>query len=168
MIFKRCFSSPAQEGENEPKQLLQKLFNVHTIVASANSSWAIEQESAIGQALGFRKIGFGLTGIVFENPGSVSAMKVARDAEYRCEVLWHDYMMQCKVYEAFEKAGEETRVPKPFAYVNKGLDDTCKAWWMANAKRFLDNTNMATPSDLIEMERICPLPKSARAALIEV
>ena len=81
------------------------MLSVHTFV-SMSSSWATEQQSAVGKSLGFRKIGFGLTGIVFENPGSVSAMKVARDAQYGCEMLWNDYKMQCKVYEAFAKAGE--------------------------------------------------------------
>jgi len=156
------------ELPTNPKQLLRRMLSVHTIV-STSSSWATKQQSAVGESLAFRKIGFGLTGVVFDNLGSVSAMKVARDARYGCEMLWNDYKMQCKVYEAFAKAGElEVRVPKPFAYMNQGLDDICKTWWMDNAKRFLDNTSITTPSDLIEMERISPLPKITRAALIEV
>lgn len=114
----------------------------------------------------YRKIGFGFTGLVFE-AGPTYALKVARKPDY--DSLWNDYLVHTKVYESFKSAREiEVRVPTPNGYVNSGLEGESKRWWAINGTKFPPDSEMPIPSDLIIMQRIPPVPRIVRRALIDL
>lgn len=82
--------------------------------------------SPVYQNTAFQTIGFGFTGLVFET-GPTMALKVAR--RLHDDSLWNDLVVQTKVFESFQSAGErEVRVPKPYGYVNAAQDDHSTDW----------------------------------------
>lgn len=151
-----------------PKEILQRMLSLRTVV-STSSSGATEQQIAVVGNVGYRRIGFGMLGIVFEKPGTGSVLKVAKDPTHLKSMLWNDFLMQHNVFQSFNTAGElDVKIPKPWAYLNEGFDDVCKTWWRDNLEKFPENLNMKLPSHAIEMERIFPLPKVIRGALIDL
>ncbi len=116
-----------------------------------------------GKGVGFRKIGFGQCGLVFERPGGRYVLKVARPG-YQ-DALGSDCIAHLQVYEAFRAQTQlfECRIPAVYSYVTKS--DTL--WWQKHQKFFLEpHEAFPLPSTVLITERIPPLPKVARHALI--
>jgi hypothetical protein len=123
---------------------------------------AIFRNNQRKETVGFRKIGFGQCGLVFERPGRDYVVKIARPGFH--DALWSDLTAHYSVYKAFQHHPTlECRVPTVYAYHNK--DDT--EWWDKHLPLFPDSqADFPMPSDALFSERILPLPKIAREALV--
>lgn len=113
--------------------------------------------------IGFRAIGFGQCGLVYESPGTNYVLKIAKPA-YEAG-LWADFVAHIKIRDAFEqqKQAPECRVPRVFSYVPKRN----KQWWDENLPLFTDvRDSFPLPGMTLTAEHILPLPKLAREALI--
>jgi hypothetical protein len=111
----------------------------------------------------YRSIGAGTCGRVFEQSGSISALKVANTADDTG--LWNDYKMHTRVVDGFAntKGLHDIRVPKVFYYVLSSDE----AWWGAHKDKFPAHYGEASRSVLCT-ERILPLPERIRHELIDV
>jgi hypothetical protein len=112
---------------------------------------------------GYRKIGFGQCGLILERPGRNFVLKIAR--RHFEEALWNDCLSHARVYGAFIKQPfPECRVPILFSYVANGNAE----WWSEHGK-FLPPMpqDFPVPSSVMISERILPLPKPVRNALID-
>lgn len=110
-------------------------------------------------------LGAGTCGIVFEEPGQPWIIKREKDHYYENKGLLNDFSIHQKVYQAIEKWKNELNidihVPQPLRYQLK-LDAT---FWDEKAHLFPENWQ--EPADLLFAERILPMPKRIRDALIE-
>lgn len=112
----------------------------------------------------FRKIGFGQCGLILHKPGRDFVLKVGRPGFH--DALWSDFVAHFHVYQAFyDQQGLACRVPKVYAYVNKDKD----AWWDMHqpSLKGLQHASFPIPSMALVTERILPLPRCARDALVE-
>ncbi|KAL1879433.1 hypothetical protein Plec18167_003887 [Paecilomyces lecythidis] len=119
-------------------------------------------------SVSYRVIGFGQCGLVFERPGRGFVVKVAKPA-YE-EALWTDFTAHYEVRRAFlqyqqqHKPDMECHVPKVFSYIPKSH----QKWWELNSPLFMDiHESLTLPAMALITERILPLPKIARQALID-
>jgi hypothetical protein len=88
-------------------------------------------------------------------------IKIARPHFH--DALWSDFLTHFHVYKAFEEQnGLEFRIPAVYSYVNK--DNS--TWWDAHRSFFSEHDNFPMPSMALITERIAPLPKIAREALV--
>ncbi|KAJ6032747.1 hypothetical protein N7540_003479 [Penicillium herquei] len=112
------------------------------------------------------QIGIGMQGAVFEQVGHALVFKKESPGNEKLATnLRHEFMIHCAVSSAFEKyrqlADCRVWVPKPFQFIPNSQD-----------RPFLENTfaklpeEYRVPSDIVRMERILPLPKVIRRALI--
>ncbi|KAI9760549.1 MAG: hypothetical protein M1840_002387 [Geoglossum simile] len=136
---------------------------------STSSSFAQTHQAMRNQDVAFRKIGFGQCGLVFEQPGRPIVIKIAR--RFFEESLWMDYRAHSRVMEAFypdviegSTAKEpECRVPRVHYFRTR--EDK---WWNDHIQKFGFTPQFALPTSALFMERILPIPKAAREALINV
>lgn len=154
------FVAQSTAGETS-KQKLHRLLSVRTTISSA-FSFAIFQHSQRKEQVGFRKIGFGQCGLLFERPGRGYVVKVARPHFH--DSLWSDFVAHFHVYKAFEQHSDlECRVPTVYSYVNKDNNQ----WWDEHRPLFTEqHDSFPLPSMALITERILPLPKVVREALI--
>ncbi|KAJ9150731.1 Protein of unknown function DUF3669, zinc finger protein [Pleurostoma richardsiae] len=114
-----------------------------------------------GPPVGYRCVGFGQCGIVFERPGQSQVLKVAR--LNNTEALWTDFLAHFHIHDAFAHEKPECRVPRIFSFVSKNNS----TWWESNISLFPeDYRTFPCPSSVLITERILPLPKIARHALV--
>ncbi|CAG7995997.1 unnamed protein product [Penicillium salamii] len=148
--------------DETPDNILSKVLTTNSFSTTA-SSFAITQQEQERTAVNYRTIGFGQCGVVFERPGRNYVIKVARP--FYEDSLWADFTAHFQVRKAFQAQSTEPvcRVPKLFSYVTKENEQ----WWKDNLP-FLSPTphSLALPAMAIVTERILPLPKVARQALI--
>lgn len=152
---------------SSPETTLTRLLSLRSVVSTASLSATFHQSQKAGAA-GYRSIGFGQCGLVFERPGRNYAIKVAKPS-YE-SALWADLQAHFRIRLAFEQQQEqndmECRVPRIFSFVPKDN----KEWWDKNLPLFPDahdaHDAFPLPAMALITERILPLPKIARQALI--
>lgn len=146
----------------EPREVLSRVLSLTPIVSTASSS-AFFSNSQQTASVGFRSIGFGQCGIVFERPGRAHVVKISRPSFE--DALWADFQAHLAVYQSLTNhQSVEVRVPKIFSYVPK----TNEQWWHAHLDLFHgSHPSFHLPAMALITERILPLPKLARQALIE-
>ncbi|KAH7156717.1 zinc finger protein-domain-containing protein [Dactylonectria macrodidyma] len=130
---------------------------------STTSSFATFQQQMRFTEIGFRKIGFGQCGLVFERPGQGFVIKVAKPGFK--DALTADYQVHQAVSDAFrrQKTALECRVPQ----VYKHIPATDFQWWNEHQTLFLQqHEDFPIPAAALMTERILPLPKIARHGLI--
>ncbi|KAI9151621.1 zinc finger protein-domain-containing protein [Paramyrothecium foliicola] len=132
--------------------------------SSTASSAAAHHQVIRDNVVPFERIGFGQCGLVFEQAGRGYAIKVAKKGY--ADALWTDVVAHLNIYESFEKHHPECQVPRVYQYVT----DSNKDWWDENLQHF--NTNQQghdfhLPAMALISQRIFPLPKVVRTALIE-
>lgn len=114
--------------------------------------------------VGYRVIGFGQCGLVFERPGTGYVVKIAKPA-YEPS-LWADFRAHFCVHQAFERQKEDMEccIPRVLTYV----PNTNHQWWNENGPLFPETIHGAfsLPAMALITERILPLPRTARQALI--
>lgn len=79
---------------------LRCLLYTRPIVTTAASSSALMHQGESGDATQYRRIGFGQCGLIFEHPGRIHAIKLAR-VTFR-ESLWDEWLAHAKVAKAFK------------------------------------------------------------------
>jgi hypothetical protein len=143
-----------------------KSLSLNSVISTA-SSFSLQFQNARFQPhlQQLNQIGAGLQGAVFEQVGKPLAMKKETPGnETRRSNLDHEYSLHCYISTAFEHyhfINSEVHVPKPFQFISRKEND---AFW--------DEILPKTPQpyrmrgDLVMMERILPLPKVVRKALI--
>ncbi|KAB5527934.1 zinc finger protein-domain-containing protein [Coniochaeta sp. 2T2.1] len=116
------------------------------------------------RAIGYRKIGFGQCGLVIQRPGRDFVVKIARPAFQGA--LWSDFMAHLHVHHGFEsqRIPVDIRVPKVFTFVNDNNSD----WWQYHRGLLQEHEGFPLPSAALISQRILPLPKIAREALISL
>jgi hypothetical protein len=117
--------------------------------------------TAHANTVGFRKIGFGQCGLILQRPGRDFVVKIARP--HFQEALWSDFVAHFHVYQAFRGQWPSIvcRVPKVFSYINKD-----NAWWGLHHPLLPEHESYPMPSMALVTERILPLPRVAREALV--
>lgn len=142
-----------------PAEVLMKVLSPESTMTTA-SSFALFQERQQGSPVGYRAIGFGQCGLVFEKPGRDYVVKVAKIAYD--DALWSDFKAHFFVFHAFERQQHaECRIPRVYSYVPKENH----SWWELNGP-LLAHDSLHLPAMALITERILPLPKLARQALI--
>jgi hypothetical protein len=147
--------------------ILQRSLSLKSIISTTSSFSRRFQSARFRPDLQeINQIGVGLQGAVFEKVGkSLVLKKESPGNEALFSNLRHEYAIHCDVSAAFERyqtaTNNEVHVPKPFEFISKTHNH---AFWdevlpkMPQAYR--------TRGDVITMERILPLPKVVRKALI--
>lgn len=137
-------------------------------VISTSSSFArlIREAQSHPELRNVNEIGVGLQGAVFEQVGECHVFKKEKPGnETLPSNLRHEYQMHCAVSDAFQHYSGTTscqvRVPQTFEFISSG-----------GHHQFWNNIFPRIPSayreygDLVIMERILPLPKIVRKALL--
>ncbi|KAK8144450.1 hypothetical protein G3M48_005782 [Beauveria asiatica] len=154
-----------QQYANEPADVrLSRLLSIRSVVSTA-SSFAQRQQQAVGAQVDFREIGTGSIGKVFEHPGTLYAYKLP--LLENSPKLWNNYIMGLRVQDSFQSLpyfNGQVEIPRSFWFA---LPDT-DAFWADNLHRFPDTDQFPRrPRNILCMERIFPLPKPIREALID-
>ncbi|CAG8306680.1 unnamed protein product [Penicillium nalgiovense] len=146
----------------EPHEVLSRVLSPSSVVSTA-SSFAFFNNAQQASSVGFRGVGFGQCGIVFERPGRAYVVKIARSSFE--DALWADLQAHLAVYHAFaNQQSVEVRTPKVFSYVSKSNNE----WWDSHLELFHgSHLSFPLPAMALITERILPLPKLARQALID-
>ncbi|KAJ5425261.1 hypothetical protein N7465_000331 [Penicillium sp. CMV-2018d] len=147
----------------DPREVLSWVLS-SSVTSTPSSSASLNTAQA---SVGFRSIGFGQCGLIFERPGRTYAIKIARPSFE--SALWADFQAHFAVYQAFTNHPSESveavevRIPRIFSYVPK----TNKEWWDSHLNLFRgSHLSFPLPAMALITERILPLPKLARQALI--
>ncbi|KAF7550421.1 hypothetical protein G7046_g8021 [Stylonectria norvegica] len=152
-------------NEDTSIDVLTRFLSLGTIISTANSSSAASQQATpFKDDVGFRKIGFGQCGLVFERPGEDYVIKAARP--HFEPALQQDYQVHQAVDRAFrrQEPALECRVPE----VHRHILANDASWWDHHRSLFAEeHTSFPFPADVLITERISPLPKVARRALID-
>lgn len=135
--------------------------------AAEQPPWAMTVTECHYYQAGFRAIGSGSCGKVYEQHGTSDVLKKATSngALPPCG-LWNDYIMHMKVEKAFEAyrvlSKHETyiHVPRCSGYISQNDG----AWWAVNERLFPKDSRF--PADVLRSERIPPIHLVARHALI--
>ncbi|KAJ5651149.1 zinc finger protein-domain-containing protein [Penicillium longicatenatum] len=150
-----------------PENILLKVLSPESFTGTASSFARFQQGQQLLTSIGYRTIGFGQCGLVFERPGRGYVLKVAKPS-YE-DSLWADFKAHYSISQAFQKYQNpnqpmQCRVPQLFSYITKEND----TWWNEN-KPFFTTTlheTISLPAMALISQRILPLPKIAREALI--
>jgi hypothetical protein len=148
-------------ASSDPGDILRRFLSTKSAL-STSSSFAERQQAAVGNTqFGFRHIGAGQCGVVFEIPGTTWAYKWAKRLD---DHLWNDYTMLLRVLEACETAPHELgfRVPVPHFFIA----NTDEEWWHENEQRFPKDFR-GRGARVLCMERVLPLAQPIRDALID-
>jgi hypothetical protein len=129
---------------------------------STPSTEAQNQQSAVGKRVGFREIGKGSIGVIFEHPGTNQCYKLALTDDPM--KIWNNYQMQTRICDAFDEARSHldmiTKVPQIFGYA------TPKAFTFWNDRLtqfpFHENIPREAPPRSIHGEDIAPPTPSPR------
>ncbi|KAF7562978.1 hypothetical protein G7046_g1153 [Stylonectria norvegica] len=148
-------------------EVLQRSLDIRSII-STTSSYAQRTQQAIDSApenQDFVQIGAGLQGTVFEQIGRPFAIKQEAPGNALLSTcLSHEISMHQAVTAAFDKydntIGSNVHVPR----IQNIIDHTNDRFWQQNLDRF--PAGYRARANLVEMERILPLPKITRQALI--
>ncbi|KAI1453544.1 hypothetical protein F4805DRAFT_461647 [Annulohypoxylon moriforme] len=109
------------------------------------------------------EIGRGFQGSIFERVESPLALKKEHRGNERLRSnLMNEYSLHRAVLDAFQQYGTEdgVQIPRLFSLIRSTDVD----FWEKNLTRF--PPDYRTPGTLIQMERVLPLPKVSRRALI--
>jgi hypothetical protein len=152
--------------ESSTYEILRRTLSVRTVV-STSSSFAERMELAkLLENAPLSVIGRGTCGTVFEIPGTETAIKKGVDKDG----LWNDANLTNVVCRAVVETrslleskfpdASIPRVPRVYGWVS---NDELDSWWVKNKSRFPEDD---ATGYLFQVQRILPLPRSARIALI--
>ncbi|KAI8711583.1 DUF3669 domain-containing protein [Fusarium sp. LHS14.1] len=149
-----------QKKELSPVELAALLLSLDTTISNRSSSIPKEIPE---KTIGFRKIGFGQCGLIFEWPGRGMVVKVARPGFQ--DALRVDHEANKAVYSAFlaQEKVPQCRVPRVYNHISKK-----NRWWQENKGLFTEQHNdFPIPSSALTSEHILPLARVIRETLIE-
>lgn len=139
-----------------PRNILTQVLSLDSVISTQSSFTNLNQQQPYC-VVGYRSIGFGQCGIVYERPGKSYVVKVARP-EYR-ESLFEDFKVHCSVRKAFSVIQNQVKVPMVHSYV---VEDS--SFWPEDLPLF---PCQITPTRALISQQILPLPRIAREALID-
>ncbi|RFU77026.1 hypothetical protein TARUN_5205 [Trichoderma arundinaceum] len=155
-LEKQLEGMPAEES-------LKRMLSIRSIV-STTSSFAQRQTAAVGTNIMFREIGTGSIGKVFEHPGTVFVYKLPVSGQPK--KLWNNYVMHKRIESSFQTLPHfegQVEIPRCFWYATH----TTNAFWDKNLEFFPHTPEFPRAArHVLCMERIFPLPKPIRHALI--
>lgn len=163
----RLFLDATELGLMTDSSILQRSLSLKSTISTTSSFSRRFQNARFRPDLQeINQIGSGLQGAVFEVVGKSLVLKKEYPGnEVRPSNLRHEYIIHCDVSAAFERYQSATHnmvhVPKPHDFISK-----------ANNVAFWDEVLPKLPQvyrtrgDVVTMERILPLPKVVRKALI--
>jgi hypothetical protein len=147
-----------------PGMILKRMLSIRSVV-STGSSFAQRQQGAIGTRSMFREIGSGSIGKAFEHPGTIFVYKVPVSGQP--DKLWNNYDKHMTVYKSFDSVpyvADQVEIPRCSWYANPSTE----FFWGEYLERFPDLPHFPRlPRHILCMERIFPLPRPIRHALIE-
>ncbi|KPM45573.1 hypothetical protein AK830_g969 [Neonectria ditissima] len=147
-----------------PEACLQRMLSVKSVI-STSSSFAERQQAAVGTTACFREIGTGSIGKVFEHPGTTFVYKLP--VSDQPSKLWNNYIMHKRVQSSFQNLPYlegQVEIPGCHWYSTPTTD----AFWDEFLNRFPDTPEFPRKRrHVLCMERIFPLPRPVRHALIE-
>ncbi|WQF89161.1 hypothetical protein CDEST_14175 [Colletotrichum destructivum] len=154
-----------EDTEGEPvESCLKRMLSTRTAV-STSSSFAQRQQAAVGANEQFREIGTGSIGKVFEHPGTTFAYKLPVTDQK--DKLWNNYVVHKRIEASFQSLpffDGQVEIPRCFWYATP---DT-QTFWDLNLDFFPKTREFPRkPRHALCMERIFPLPRPVRHALIE-
>ncbi|KAK0379420.1 hypothetical protein CLIM01_03208 [Colletotrichum limetticola] len=141
---------------------LQRFLSVNAVLSTA-SSFAIRQQQAAEQDLPLQVIGEGFCGVIYDFPSRGLIIKAGRSNKK--QEMWADHVAHVKMWEA-SKTTKSYAMPRP-AYIVQVED--LQAWKIAHRKEIKSHSGFFfDPSAIMVSERILPLPRSIREALVSV
>ncbi|GAB1314450.1 DUF3669 domain-containing protein (Fragment) [Madurella fahalii] len=147
-----------------PEELLKRMLSVKSVV-STSSSFAQQQQAVAGTKAMFREIGTGSIGKIFEHPGTIFVYKLP--VANQPEKLWNNYTKHMRVYHSFKSMPYTTfqvEIPRCFWYATPSTE----AFWNDYLERFPDLPHFPRlRRHALCMERIFPLPRPIRHALVD-
>ena len=149
------------------EDILRQTLSMHSIISASPSFAARIKRAKFLQDVPFVVIGRGTCGTIFEIPGTESAYKKGSDKV----ALWNDANLTniaCRAVTETKTCLQEifTNVSIPRVPVVTGWisENDLENWWRENSRRFPKNTRKT--GYLFQVQRILPLPKPCREALI--
>lgn len=156
---------PASElASMDDSDILSKTLSVKSVI-STPSSFARQSRQAVGHPplQIINEIGKGMQGIIFEKVGHSLVIKKELAGNERLRTnLQHEDAVHSAVVEVFQRYGQDSGVAVPrvhemYPATDGDLWGSCLSEFPSEYRRY---------STLLEMERILPLPKVTRRALI--
>jgi hypothetical protein len=145
------------------EETLHRSLSLRTVISTTSSLVTRRQVATeCGIPQGFRAIGAGTCGTVFDIPGSVQVVKRAKGGWEK--QLWNDCVSQKRVLEAFEKHTKligDLLVPYVVSFIS--ADDL--KFWKEHGQYFPETHR--SPAALYITQRIPPLRTHVREALID-
>ncbi|KAJ5592648.1 hypothetical protein N7537_009552 [Penicillium hordei] len=155
------------EALTKDEDILRRTLSVHSIVSTSSFAERM-QRAKFFKGPTLVVIGRGTCGTVFEIPGTESAYKKGRDKDS----LWNDVNLTntaCRAVTETQTCLQEIfpnisipRVPIVTGWIS---ENDLPNWWRENLTRFPDDTEVGY---LFQVQRILPLPKPSREALIHL
>lgn len=155
----------AEAASETPEACLKRMLSTKSVV-STSSSFAARQHAAFESgSAAFKEIGTGSIGKVFEHPGTVFVYKLPLSDDPT--KLWNNYKIHHRVKASFETlpyVDGQVEIPECFWYATS--DST--AFWDENLDNFPFTQQFPKQrKHVLCMERIFPLPRPIRLALID-
>ncbi|MCJ1475007.1 hypothetical protein MMC13_003667 [Lambiella insularis] len=156
----KLYNQLSTDNTDSPKEILSRLLSEKSTTSTTSSDAQRQPEAANNpESQTFRQIGVGTCATVFEYV--VSGYVLKKQNSEALSVL-PDYKMHALIRDSFAKhLWLEIKLPKPMDFISKKETD----WWSIYLERF--PTKYATPANIIVSERILPLSKAIRDALVE-
>ncbi|KAI1108442.1 hypothetical protein F5Y14DRAFT_459534 [Nemania sp. NC0429] len=144
-----------------PSAVLQRSLTVRSVVSTTSSFATRSQRLKNATTQNYQEIGRGLQGIVYERIGSISVTKkeLPTNPGRRLSI---EFAMHRTVWDAFGKYAQQcndVRVPKPHEFIPGDSLSLELLSRMPEGDR--------RPGNIVTMERILPLPKVVRKAMIQ-
>ncbi|GKT51413.1 uncharacterized protein ColSpa_11594 [Colletotrichum spaethianum] len=154
-----------EDSAGEPlESCLKRMLSTRTVVSTA-SPFAQRQQAAVGTNAQFHEIGTGSIGKVFEQPGTTFAYKLPITDQ--TDKLWNNYVIHKCIEASFQSLpyfDGQVEIPRCFWYATPKT----QAFWDLNLALFPETKEFSRkPRHVLCMERIFPLPRPMRHALIE-
>ncbi len=161
-------ASPLNQDAQAPSVVttLQQWLSINSLI-SRDSATALQHQEAAEERNDdspvFRSIGRGFCAEIFHQPGTRHVFKSAFRPQDR--QLWNDFQWHARVLNSLEPAFNRSRfdlsIPLLYSYTTRSNE----AWWSKNCHKW--PRDRREPTDLLGSQRILPLPKIVRHALID-
>ena len=109
------------------------------------------------------EVGAGSCGRIYQLPGTNAVLKRAKAGQE--DSLWNDYRMHIRIRHAFRLVGADVDVCIPSTHFFVGKEDT--GYWKTY-DRIFSTEAQEMPHYVLQSERIPPLPKHLREALLHL
>lgn len=161
-----CLEATELKLMSDSAILKQSLSLKSVILTTSSFSRQFQSACVYPELQKCNQIGSGLQGAVFEVVGQVLAFKKENPGnEILSSNLWHEFTIHRDVTAAFDQYKHATHsqvhVPKPHEFISKTQHHT---FWDEDSPKM--PAAYRTRADVVKMDRILPLPKVVRKALI--